>query len=130
MCILCQNTCPVNAKISGNFLQEDKQYFYIVFSFTEEFVAHGANVNCLAMGHKTGRVMVTGGEDRKVNLWTAGKPNCIMVLFSKCYIDIIWASVRENLSSGVCEQHRCRPACAFAQSDQRLCCSLIGKSYM
>jgi len=22
---------------------------------------------------------VTGGEDRKVNLWTAGKPNCIMV---------------------------------------------------
>ena len=59
---------------------EEKQYFYIVFSFTEEFVAHGANVNCLAMGHKTGRVMVTGGEDRKVNLWTAGKPNCIMVL--------------------------------------------------
>ena len=44
-------------------------------------------MNCLAMGHKTGRVMVTGGEDRKVNLWTAGKPNCIMVLFSKCYID-------------------------------------------
>ena len=42
-------------------------------------MAHGANVNCLAMGHKTGRVMVTGGEDRKVNLWTAGKPNCIMV---------------------------------------------------
>lgn len=48
-------------------------------TFAEEFVAHGANVNCLAMGHKTGRVMVTGGEDRKVNLWTAGKPNCIMV---------------------------------------------------
>lgn len=46
----------------------------------QEFVAHGANVNCLAMGHKTGRVMVTGGEDRKVNLWTAGKPNCIMSL--------------------------------------------------
>jgi hypothetical protein len=50
--------------------------------FSEEFVAHGANVNCLAMGHKTGRVMVTGGEDRKVNLWTAGKPNCIMVILS------------------------------------------------
>ncbi|XP_052233545.1 katanin p80 WD40 repeat-containing subunit B1-like isoform X1 [Dreissena polymorpha] len=46
----------------------------------QEFVAHGGNVNCLAMGHKTGRVMVTGGEDRKVNLWTAGKPNCIMSL--------------------------------------------------
>ena len=32
-----------------------------------------------------------------------------------------WASSRENLSSGGCEQHRRRPACAFAQSDQRLC---------
>ena len=33
---------------------------------------------------------------------------------------IIWASTRETLSSGVCEQHRRRPSCAFAQSDQRL----------
>ena len=33
---------------------------------------------------------------------------------------IIWASTRETLSSGVCEQHRRRPACASAQSDQRL----------
>ena len=47
--------------------------------FTEEFVAHGANVNCLALGHKSGRVMVTGGEDKKVNMWAVGKPNCIMV---------------------------------------------------
>ncbi|KAL5022150.1 hypothetical protein ScPMuIL_001305 [Solemya velum] len=46
----------------------------------QEFVAHAANVNCLAMGHKSGRVMVTGGEDRKVNLWAVGKPNCIMSL--------------------------------------------------
>ncbi|WAR12759.1 KTNB1-like protein [Mya arenaria] len=46
----------------------------------QEFVAHGGNVNCLAIGQKSGRVMVTGGEDRKVNLWTAGKPNCIMSL--------------------------------------------------
>ena len=28
---------------------------------------------------------------------------------------------------GVCEQERCRPACASAQSDQRFCYSLIGK---
>ena len=32
-----------------------------------------------------------------------------------------WASTRENLSSGVCEQQRGRPACASAQSDQRFC---------
>ena len=39
----------------------------------------------------------------------------------------IWATMRENLSPGVPEQHRCRPACSFGQSDQRLCCSLFGK---
>ena len=38
---------------------------------------------------------------------------------------IIWASTRENLSSGVCEQHRRRPACASEQTDQRLCYSLF-----
>ena len=31
-----------------------------------------------------------------------------------------WASTRENLSLRVCEQHGRRPACASAQSDQRL----------
>ena len=30
------------------------------------------------------------------------------------------ASMRENLSSENCEQHRRRPSCASAQSDQRL----------
>ena len=42
----------------------------------------------------------------------------------------IWASTRENLSSGEGEQQRRRPACASAQSDQRLCNSLIGKYYI
>ena len=31
---------------------------------------------------------------------------------------------------GVCEQQRCIPACASAQSDQRLCYSLSGKHYI
>ena len=31
---------------------------------------------------------------------------------------------------GGCEQHRCRPACTSAQSDQRLCFSLFEKFYM
>ena len=34
---------------------------------------------------------------------------------------------RENLSSGVCEQRRRRPDCVSAQSDQRLCYSIICK---
>ncbi|XP_076330249.1 katanin p80 WD40 repeat-containing subunit B1-like isoform X3 [Tachypleus tridentatus] len=46
----------------------------------EEFMAHGASVRCLAFGKKSGRVIVTGGEDKKVNLWAVGKPNCIMSL--------------------------------------------------
>ena len=33
----------------------------------------------------------------------------------------------ETLSSEVCEHERRRPACAAAQSDQRLCYSLFGK---
>ncbi|XP_021913295.1 katanin p80 WD40 repeat-containing subunit B1 isoform X2 [Zootermopsis nevadensis] len=49
-------------------------------SWRLHFVAHGSNVNCLALGHKSGRVLVTGGDDKKVNLWAVGKHNCIMSL--------------------------------------------------
>ena len=42
----------------------------------------------------------------------------------------IWPTTRETLSSGFCLQQRRRPACASAQSDQRLCYSLIGKYYI
>ena len=38
---------------------------------------------------------------------------------------IFGANTQENLSSGVCEQHRRRPACESAQSDQHLCSSLF-----
>ena len=40
-------------------------------------------------------------------------------------LNIIWASKQENLSLGVCEQHRRRPACASVQSDQHLCYSFF-----
>ncbi|XP_014663977.1 PREDICTED: katanin p80 WD40 repeat-containing subunit B1-like isoform X7 [Priapulus caudatus] len=46
----------------------------------QEYVAHAGNVNCLALGHKSGRVIVSGGDDKKVNLWLVGKPTCIMSL--------------------------------------------------
>ena len=42
-------------------------------------------------------------------------------------LKIIWTSKRENLSSGFCEQHRRRPACPSATSDQCLCFSLFGE---
>nr|XP_023023531.1 katanin p80 WD40 repeat-containing subunit B1 [Leptinotarsa decemlineata] len=46
----------------------------------QDFMAHNSNVNCLALGHKSGRVMVTGGDDKKVNLWAIGKQSCFMSL--------------------------------------------------
>ncbi|XP_057447366.1 katanin p80 WD40 repeat-containing subunit B1 homolog KTN80.4 isoform X2 [Lotus japonicus] len=46
----------------------------------QEFVAHASTVNCLKIGRKTSRVLVTGGEDHKVNLWAIGKPNAILSL--------------------------------------------------
>ena len=38
----------------------------------------------------------------------------------------IWARSCENVSYAICEQQRRRSACGSAQSDQRLCCSLLG----
>ncbi|XP_073129926.1 katanin p80 WD40 repeat-containing subunit B1 homolog KTN80.4-like [Henckelia pumila] len=46
----------------------------------QEFVAHTLSVNCLKIGKKSSRVLVTGGEDHKVNLWAIGKPNAILSL--------------------------------------------------
>ncbi|XP_021736220.1 katanin p80 WD40 repeat-containing subunit B1 homolog [Chenopodium quinoa] len=46
----------------------------------QEFVAHTSAVNCLKIGRKSSRVLVTGGEDHKVNLWAIGKPNAILSL--------------------------------------------------
>jgi hypothetical protein len=44
-----------------------------------KFVAHGGPCTCLSIGQKSGHVLVTGGDDKKVNLWAIGKPNVIMV---------------------------------------------------
>ena len=52
-----------------------------------------------------------------------------MVKIYTCVL-FIWASTRENLCSGVCEQQRRRPACTSAQSDQRPCYSLLRKYHI
>ncbi|PRP86000.1 katanin p80 WD40-containing subunit B1 isoform 1 [Planoprotostelium fungivorum] len=46
----------------------------------QEFAAHGGNVNSLRIGRKSGRVMVTGGDDKLVNMWAIGKQQVIMSL--------------------------------------------------
>jgi WD40 repeat protein len=44
-----------------------------------EFTAHGAAVNCAVLGRKSGQVLATGGDDRRVNIWTVGKTAAVMV---------------------------------------------------
>ena len=78
-----------------------------------------------------------------VNLHCHFKPTTLQIFISSllkkqtdvdpyCFPNMIhnWAATRENLSSRVCEQYRRRPACASAQSDQRLCNSLFAKYHM
>lgn len=44
-----------------------------------EIKAHTEKVTCLDLG-ETGRVLVTGGQDRNVNLWAIGEEKCFMSL--------------------------------------------------
>uniref|UniRef100_A0A804QQK3 Katanin p80 WD40 repeat-containing subunit B1 homolog n=1 Tax=Zea mays TaxID=4577 RepID=A0A804QQK3_MAIZE len=46
----------------------------------EEFVAHTLNVNCAKFGRRASRILITGGEDLKVNLWAIGKPGALLSL--------------------------------------------------
>ncbi|KAL5976206.1 hypothetical protein ACLOJK_020536 [Asimina triloba] len=47
---------------------------------SKEFVAHSSNVKCLKIGTKSCRLLITGGEDYKVNIWAIGKPNSSLSL--------------------------------------------------
>lgn len=69
--------------------------------FTEEFVAHKANVNCLAMGHKSNQVLATGGDDKKVNLWAIGRQSCLMVCITNicCRFSIYISIIHKFLCS-------------------------------
>ncbi|XP_038160429.1 katanin p80 WD40 repeat-containing subunit B1 isoform X2 [Cyprinodon tularosa] len=44
----------------------------------QEFEAHPRT--CLSLGKTSGRLLVTGGEDCRVNIWVVNKPNCVMSL--------------------------------------------------
>lgn len=46
----------------------------------QEIVAHASSVSALTLGKSSGRLLATGGEDCRVNLWSVNKPNCIMSL--------------------------------------------------
>ncbi|KAM4593799.1 katanin p80 WD40 repeat-containing subunit B1 [Odontesthes bonariensis] len=46
----------------------------------QEFEAHSRTVSCLALAKSSGRLLATGGEDCRVNIWAVSKANCIMSL--------------------------------------------------
>lgn len=45
----------------------------------EEITAHSSNVSSVVLGKSSSRLLVTGGDDCRVNIWSVNKPNCIMV---------------------------------------------------
>ena len=54
-------------------------FVFLTKLYIEEFVAHTTNVNCLKVGKKACRLLISGGDDHKVNLWAIGKPTSLMV---------------------------------------------------
>lgn len=46
----------------------------------QDFIAHSGRVQCARFGEKSGQVLATGGDDRRVNIWRVGKANAMMSL--------------------------------------------------
>ena len=44
-------------------------------------MAHASTVNCVRIGRRSSGVMVTGGDDKRVNMWAIGKPHALLVRF-------------------------------------------------
>ncbi|XP_077569383.1 katanin p80 WD40 repeat-containing subunit B1 isoform X2 [Stigmatopora nigra] len=46
----------------------------------QDFEAHAGPVCCAALGKSTARLLASGGEDCRVNIWSPSKANCVMSL--------------------------------------------------
>ncbi|KAG1678317.1 hypothetical protein FOA52_013938 [Chlamydomonas sp. UWO 241] len=64
----------------------------------QEFVAHRGAVNCVAIGRKTCGFLVTGGDDKRCNVWTVGTKNKILSLPS---VDVVTAVAFDNAEERV-----------------------------
>ena len=60
-------------------------YCYL-FLFTAEFIAHGSDVTCAALSPSSGRSLVTGGDDCRLNVWIVGQPQCVVRMCGWVYI--------------------------------------------
>lgn len=61
-----------------------------MFTYAEEFAAHGANISCLALGQKSGLVLATGGSDNIVKLWKVDSETCFMVIIIVVFLNILF----------------------------------------
>lgn len=64
----------------------------------DEIQAHSQKVTCLDLG-ETGRVLVTGGQDRNINLWAFGNEKCFMVCINLRYISYRFLSTYTKYAS-------------------------------
>jgi len=46
----------------------------------QDLVAHSGRIHCARLGEKSGQVLATGGDDKRVNIWKVGKPHAMMSL--------------------------------------------------
>lgn len=61
-----------------NSYNDNFSFFFFCSIQPDEIEAHNSKVTCLDIG-ETGRVLVTGGQDRLVNLFAFGNNDCSMV---------------------------------------------------
>lgn len=64
-------------------------FVYLIYCAVE-FAAHAGDVRCVKVGRKSSGVIVTGGDDHKVNLFAVGRTTaslvrpCIVLGFTPC----------------------------------------------
>ncbi|KAL8184034.1 UNVERIFIED_CONTAM: Katanin p80 WD40 repeat-containing subunit B1 [Gekko kuhli] len=64
----------------------------------QEITAHSSNVSSLVLGKNSGRLLATGGDDCRVNIWSVNKPNCIMSLTGHTTpVESVKISINEEL---------------------------------
>lgn len=80
--------CQDSSKTSRSrpfLLNSKKSHFNLhknITTISDEITAHSQKVSCLDIG-ETGRVLVTGGHDRLVNLFAIGNDKSIQVSFER-----------------------------------------------
>lgn len=88
----CESPCDIMAEGSSSKTSWRMQ----------EFEAHSSAVTCSTLAQSSGRLLATGGEDCKVNIWAVNKTNCIMSLTDhKSPVECVqFSSSEERIAAG------------------------------